>query len=413
MINQTIKANGDNIEKNRSELDSLGQYYTLLNGKYSSRLCITVHFYEQIHPDMLQRAVDDTVKRIPLLSYRFVKGIIKYYLKLSSQVPKIIYAQSPVELENILVASSDCTFRVIYGDKRITVDTTHNFADGRGLMIITGALLTRYFELLGVDIDKTGVVDCADSPIPEETEDAYIRYGKSDNVNDPIIFKVYHHEGSKPGELTFLKKNFHTDSIKSAAKACGATVTVYILAQIFMAIAAERNSRGEKNPITTRIPIDCRGFFPSRTIRNFTIGRQITMPETDDLPEMIQQLKLQFATINKDYVQSVINVFYKNRNKGWFLPVFIKRAAIKSAWTAEENRYTITYSNLGLFKLPGEIEKRIENLEFDARGFNTGLPIHIPYKFSSITFGNTLSFSIIKSVEGDTIVNDIYKRLEG
>lgn len=136
------------------------------------------------------------------------------------------------------------------------------------------------------------------------------------------------------------------------------------------------------------MPIDCRSFFPSETYRNFVAEETIVMPETADLAVMVQQLSRQFARINADLVHGDISANQKLRNNTRFLPRVPAKPIAKMLERSMNRGLTTTFTNLGLVELPGEIEERVEMLEFvvaDAPG--------LPYTFACVTVGDALTLT--------------------
>ena len=230
------------------------------------------------------------------------------------------------------------------------------------------SLLCRYFELMGAMFDKGDIVDCADTFQPEEWEDACARYyapakGRSGRTNKKYP-DSYHHDTAKPMPAHVVLKTFDLVKVKQQAKSYDATISEYIMAQIFTAIAEERNVRGCNKPITALVPIDCRVFFPSKTFRSFVDSITITMPETDDFTEMVARVREQFAKIDTDFVQSNINEFQGFKNKGRFFPRVIKKWILRRLENSEGGGLTTTFSNIGKVALPLEIEARISHMAF-------------------------------------------------
>ena len=67
---------------------------------------------------------------------------------------------------------------------------------------------------------------------------------------------------------------------------------------------------------------------------------------------------------------------------------------------------TTMFSNLGIVRLPKEVEERIEMLEFfisPAAG--------LPYTFACITHGKVLALSITVDIEDSGIIERLSKRL--
>ena len=183
----------------------------------------------------------------------------------------------------------------------------------------------RYFELMGIGFENGDIIKCPDKLQADEWEDAYLRfYDPSKKKSGRITkknHKSYHHKISAPKPANVIFKTFNLRDVKQAAKACDATITEYLTAQIFFAIANERNARGSRKPITIMIPIDCRTFFPTKTLRSFVDSITIVMHETDNFSEMVVGIRQQFAKITPEFIQKIQTSFKVLKQKRDSSPV--------------------------------------------------------------------------------------------
>ncbi|MCL1863908.1 MAG: hypothetical protein FWF78_10120 [Defluviitaleaceae bacterium] len=381
-----------------TELDPIGQYYaSVITPKHPGQFMLSAYLKEKVEPKILQQSVDDTMRRLPFLCGRLKPKFFSYHHELLSSPPKIVWMDKIV---------SDYTFtdyynkgdkhvlRVLYGECHITLEVIHSIVDGRGLARVMQTLLSRYFELLGLDFDKSDVIDCSDKFCTEEWEDAYLRFYEPSKKKSGRITEEqpesYHCKTTKPMPAHIILKSFDLAEIKQSAKEHDATVSEYMTAQIFFAIADERNANGSNKPITALIPIDCRAFFPTKTLRSFVDSITITMPETDDMHTMVAGIREQFAKITEGFVQESINEFQGLANKGRFLPRVIKKWWLRRFEGSEGGGLTTTFSNLGKVPLPPEVEAKVEKIAFIIDAEEEDMPI----TFASATVGNTLTLAI-------------------
>lgn len=275
------------------------------------------------------------------------------------------------------------------------------------------ALLVRYFEILGIATEQAGLIDWSAAPHPEEAEDAYARYADLKTTSARKIGTsgegpAYQFDRSQPVPARFVTRKFDLARVRAAAKTYDATVSEYVLAHIFRAIAHDRAARGSSEPITAMVPIDCRSFFPTETYRNFVAEETIVMPETADLAMMVQQLSRQFARIDADLVRAEISANEKLRKNIRFLPRVAAKLIVKMVERSMNRGLTTAFTNLGLVELPGEVEERVEMLEFvvaDAPG--------IPYRFACVTGGDALTLTTTMSVEDRGLTERAAEGLEG
>jgi NRPS condensation-like uncharacterized protein len=399
--------------KTRITLDPVGQFYAAtINDKQPGNFYITTYLNEPIVPKVLQVAVNDLITRLPFLSGRLYNGFFWHFHEILSKPPQIVPTEDTSLFDAYYKNGDRNVLRVRYGEQHFTVEAIHSIVDGRGLTKIVRALLVRYFELLGLTVNKDDIVDCFGSLQLDEAEDAY---GRFENFKKKYIgpkdikFEntAYHHEKAKRASTRIISKTFGSEKIKALSQAHNATISEYLLAHIFSTIAEERNACGSRKPITSMLPIDCRNFFSSNTFRSFVLSKIITMPETLDFSEMLRQLRTQFTSIDFDFVQREINSIQKLRRNIKFLPRVLKQWVLKWREYFDGNKLTTVFSNLGRISLPHEIIERVSNLEFVISSTE-----HMPYSFACITLGDSLTLTITVGVEGNELAEQVLKKIE-
>ena len=395
--------------KTHIELDFLGQIYAYtMNKNHLGTFSISIHLKERIKPQILQQAINDLMKRLPFLNGRLQSDFLHEVLP-DPPLIELENTSSPI-FTDYYNKGTGHVLRVLYGEQYFRIEATHTITDGRGLVKITSALLVRYFELMGVKVDKENIIDCTDSIQPEEMENAYERFAnskKADSKNKNPKITAYKHGHLRLSPTRVISKKFDLKKIKFNAETYNITISEYILAHILLAIAEERNASGSKKPISVEVPIDNRSFFPSKTVRNFVGNKKIVMPETENFSLMAQQIKSQFADIDVNFVQDTINEMQNAQKSLRLLPRIIQKFLIKMVSRQMTKTVTTMFSNLGLIRLPKEIEERIDMPEFLISP-TEGLP----YTFSCITLGNVLTLSITANLEGNDIIEKVFKGLE-
>lgn len=400
----------------RIELDPVGLYYaSVTSRKHPATYSISAYLSEPVVPDGLQQAVNDLMRRLPFLNGRLRRGFFGYYHEILAGPPVIVPARNGHTFTAYFESGTGHVVRILYGERHVTVEALHTICDGRGLTKIVSALLERYFEILGITMEEAGLIDWSAAPRPEEAEDAFARYADLKTTDSSTRLTstsaeraAYHFDCSRPVPPSFLTRKFELARVRSAAKRYDATISAYVLAHVFRAIAPDRAARGSKEPITALVPIDCRSFFPSETYRNFVSDETIVMPETEDFAVMVQQVSQQFTKIDADLVRRDINASQKLRKNIRFLPRVAGKLVGKMLERSELRRLTTTFSNLGLVRLRKEIEERVEMLEFVL-----GDQPRSPYSFSCIAVGDALTLTTTVSVEDRGITERIIEGLEG
>ena len=437
------------VDKQEMKLDVIGQYYSSINTrKQSGVFALSVYIKESLQPEILQQAADDLMRRLPFMNGRLKYGFFHYKYEILKNFAKIVPYKEEHLFSDYYNKGSRHMIRIVYGEKHFTVKTTHSICDGRGLSKFTKALLVRYYELLGMKVDKGDIIDCNGAFDPEEAEDAPERFGKAfpkeeketctGDVNRILtgvenksykgakktnkeLEKTLNKEEKKPSKedkvfqikysrsspRRILTKSFDASEIRKAAKEYQASVSEYLMAHILRAVEQERDRTGGKRRIIGDLPIDCRSFFPSKTLRSFVTAVDIVMPEEKNFALMVKQIKEQFKEITKEKVQEQLCEYQEMYHATRFVPRAIKVLYMKRMTRFEARLASTGLSNLGVMKLPAEIESRIERMAFPI-----ALEQDFPLFFSSVTVGNTLTLTGCFREEGRSIVEEVIDRLE-
>ena len=416
------------MDHQEMELDVVGQYYSSINtSKQSGVFALVVALKEPVQPQVLQQAADDLMRRLPFMNGRLKYGFFHYKYEILKDFAKIVPDNKEHLFSDYYNKGSRHMIRIVYGEKHFTVKTTHSICDGRGLSKFTKALIVRYFELLGLEVDKSDIIDCDGEFNPEEAEDAPKRFVsdlprkaegkllekekkkpvKKEEEKSQKKEKIYQTKYSKSSPRQIATKSYNADEIMRAANEYDVTVSEYILGHIFCAVAKERDDKGEKGKIIGDVPVDCRSFFPSKTLRSFVTSVDIVMPEEKDFSVMVKEMKEQFEGITKESVYEQLYEYQKMYHSVRFVPRVIKALYMRIITRAEATEASTGLSNLGVMKLPAEIESRIERMEFPI-----ALEEDFPLFFSSVTVGNVLTLTAGFREEGRRIAHEVMRRLE-
>ena len=395
------------------ELDLVGQFYaSIISREQSCVFAVSAYLKEHVQPIVLQQAVNDLMRRLPFLNGRLKRGFFHYKYEFLAEPPQVKPSSEEPLFCDFFSRGSGHMISVSYGERHFTVQTTHVACDGRSLAKLASALLVRYFKILGVESGKNDVINCTEFFRAEEAENAYERYVKRPVQSDakPAI-KAYRYKSSKSAKHHVLTQVFDAGKLKEVSRSHNATITEFILMQIFRSIAKERDAKKDKRPITALIPIDCRSFLPSKTLRSFVSGVTITMPETNDASQSIQQIKLQLSEkINKDAVLKDISEIQNMYHSARYVPRILKKVFMKIFARSEASNNTTGFSNVGPVKLPREVEDRVEQMEF-----LISLEHDSPYFFSCITVGDALALTTTFRDEGrfvaETVMEAVKSRL--
>lgn len=319
-----------------------------------------VELKEAIEPICLQKAVDETIEEFPLFKTVLKKGLFWYYLEYSNQTINVEKERThPCER---IKHNKLC--RITYYNRRINVEVNHALTDGTGTLDFL-KLLTSNYLVYRYKINKDIYVD--DTSIDERTNDSFNKYykknKKTNSINDP---KAYQLKGEKYDESLLKITEIITDSssVLEIAKFYNTTVTVYLTALMINSIASNMTESDKKKPIVITIPVNLRKYFPSKTARNFfnVISIIYNAENNNTLEEIIIDVDKQFKDkITKSELKKRMNgtAYIENLLIIRLIPIFIKDIILKYIYLYTRRNRTMTISNIGVIKMPNELEKYI------------------------------------------------------
>jgi len=322
---------------------------------------------EEIDPERLRRAVEDIWPRFPSFFVAARRGFFSYYLECLDYVD-VVQEEGDYFCRPFDLFSKDTPMiRVVYDGCRFAVEIPHAVCDGKGLTVFTRALLARY---LGLD----DVIDLNEPPRAEELSDDYRKFCKEMKGKIPKDSAAWQYR--RPYEADYLKVvhgAIPLEEILPAAKARGMSVTEYLMcAYLYAFYLADPRARTSDRPIKLRIPVNMRQFYPSETLYNFTLYRNLGFDPRakkewsfEDVieamrgvlkpcttPEAMRTLLNQTVTLSGNPVLGAIPIALKR----WFFKI--------GYFLTGEKPMTGVLSNLGRVELPPSIAERVESVEF-------------------------------------------------
>lgn len=375
-------------------------YPTLQRQDFSSVYRLSVVLKEKIQPEVLQRAVDQTLPRFPTYKAAIRKGLFWRYLEANERPgpfvqPDIKNPCMPMSFK----ANNRYLIRIYYHDCRIALEAHHSLGDGTGGMCVLQTITAQYLRLLGKEIAEGGfVLDIEGSPHPEELEDAYMRYANSKVRPPRSQEKAYRVRGTKEPfyTLNIIDGIMPTSQVMEAAKKYGATITEYLNAVLLYALLQkqEQDNVPKMRPVKIAMPVNLRRFFPSRTLRNF-----ITMiypgidPRLGDytFEEIVTQVHHYMKYhINEKFLRGDIttNAAVQQNLLVRIVPLFLKDFVVRTFYTKiQDKNSSAGLTNMGALKVPESMKPYIERFD-----------IYMGQPFSSRTNCAIISFEDIMTV---------------
>ncbi len=378
-------------------LDDAAKVYPLSMGRGSMAVFrLSVYFKQDVVPQLLQMALDFTIKRFPGFATTLKKGFFWHYLDTAKR-RFCIEQESGAPCQPLKVsASGSQSFRVLYWENRVSVEFFHVLTDGTGGMEFLKVLIREYLRLLGVESHcGDGIMDIDQTPDGQEAENAFrlvpLSGGGSGFIDKPALQMNGKLSQRKPCRILHLKMNAH--SLKKAARRYDTTVTEYLLAVMFLATKAATDEM--QGDCSIQVPVNMRKFYPSATLRNFSMycGIRLPIDRIQTVAQVIPAIQNQLETkASQDSMNQMLISTKKMVSSVRYVPLVVKQPVVKLVYGFLGDKiFSNTLSNLGVVQLPQPLAEHIDSMDFVL-----GTAITNRAECSLVTFGNTATFSITK-----------------
>lgn len=371
------RENRDKLRENRLQmqesslpLDNAALIYPASkNSEWNEIFRISVYLKDNVDPQKLQCALEKTMQRFPYYNVALHKGFFWYYFQYLTQKPQVakeeFYPCQPFDFRG-----DKHLFRVLYHNKKISCEFFHSLCDGFGGLNFTNCLLINYARECGIQVDARNFsINPNDFYDQEEQEDAFNRYADLKGTNSRKEKPAYQIVGTPMvlGKLIVTSGKMSVPQLKEIAKAHNCSLNELLLATLLYSINVDKIAHKRKKPVKVSLPIDCRRFFQTRTMRNFSSYKNFSLTKIDaTLEDCIEVAKSGMAEINKDYLMKNINanVLAQKNIFVRLMPLCVKDWALKYSFnTYGERLFSTAFSNLGVLKVPDEMRDFVESFE--------------------------------------------------
>ena len=353
-------------------LDNAAKIYpAAMTKKWNAVFAISVYLKEKADKKIMKSAVEDLYERFPSFYVCLKQGAFWDYFCKAKSSDIVSDSQDicrPIDVND----KKRPLFRINLNGCEIRCEFFHALTDGTGAMEFVKALILRYFQLCGCEIENAaayGIKEYTESPEKIEYEDEFLKiYDGSTGA-----FR----KGSGAYQLKLQKKTgrFYRDevcislsSLKELTKKYDCTVTQFIAAAYSMALIDiySKDCSTSKKPLRLAIPVNLRKFWKSATLRNFSsfITADITPNGKLDFETVLSSIKSEMnKKISKEQLYGDVcrNVADEKMLLSRIAPSFLKKPVMKAAFRLYgERKYTSTVTNLGNVKLPPEMADKID-----------------------------------------------------
>jgi hypothetical protein len=357
-------------------LDSAALIYPpILSERISGYYRIQASLDAEVNIPLLQKALDAIRSRFPYFQKELRKGAFWYFFE-DNRAPNTITMDSQFPMQKVPTKTpGGYLFRVRASASVVSIEICHILTDGYGALIFFRSLLAEYYRLQGITTVYDETVFAPDGvPCADEWDDAFSRFAKPGTPKPLRGHSAWHLPGSLLSVHTMRVTTGTLSLADTLAKAkyYGATLTVYLAAVFLAALqdvqdtAARTLPRRHRKTVRLQVPANLRAFFPSRTLRNFSL---YALPELDtrlghyEFIEIITRIKATMAmaftpkelqkTITRN-VMAARNPFLRS------LPLPVKNIIMRTLYIGlGENQYSSLSTNLGPVRLPASFREKI------------------------------------------------------
>lgn len=375
------------------------------------RLCCELK--EDVDPDVLQHALDKTIREFPHFNCILKKGLFWYYLEVSSQRARVYEENEPPCSAIYFAGKKSLLFRLNYYKKRINLEMFHVLTDGTGAFVFLKSIITHYL----VEKHHLDAELCPEekSSVSEKTGDAFDHFystRKSKNLlKENLPKKAYHLKGEKDEnlELRLLEGTVPVSALLEAAHRYDATIAVFSVAVYVEAIIREMAVRERRLPVVITVPVNLRNYFPSRTTRNFFGVINVAFyPEKYDgtLESIVKDIKSSFEEqLSEEKIFRTMNA-YAALEHNWavkMVPLVFKDLGIGGVNFMRQRGITSSVSNVGRVTMPEPLVPYIEKFSSFMSSKSTQICIS--------SFQDKLTFGAVTAFTSHSMLSNFFRRL--
>ena len=395
------------------KLDNAAIAFPLVSGRNDSRV---FRFYcqlkEEVDPDILQSALDQTMEKYPLFQAVLRKGLFWFYLE-SREIKALVKPERKPPCSQLYIPDQkSLLFRVSYHKNRINFEVYHALTDGTGAMNFITELVQDYLILAHPEVELPRI-EMADEATPgEKEEDSFSQYYSSkipkNKEKKPPAVQL---KGEKlvHSDMQITEVIFSVKEILAKARSYGVSITIFLTAILLCAIHEEIPKNRQKRPITLMIPVNLRNYFPSQSMANFFGWIEIScyfQPETT-FKDILESVKEQFKKeLSRDVIAAKLNdlVSLEKNPVLRLVPLEIKTPFLLAGTTLGGRSITAIYSNVGIIRMPEEYREYIQRFGLFASTDSLQL--------CSCSFGDEMVLSFTSKIPNGNIERNFMEKLK-
>lgn len=357
-----------------SRLDNAAKIFPSTSTRRDSKVFrFACQLNEEIEPEILQHALDRTMVQFPFYRSILKKGLFWYYFEDSAQHPVVEPESTPLCAPLYNGDAKNLLFRVMYYQKRISLEVYHALSDGTGALNFLQVLVYYYLlEAHGEELRETPPVLDYDASKNQKQDDSFSKYfekmGKTRQPKSPAAYRL---GGPRFPEnrIGVIEGTMSVKALLAQAHAYHTTLTVFLTAVMILAIHEEMSLLDQKKPVVITIPVNLRNYFPSVSARNFfgiiNVGYDFRR-QGEKLEDIIEYVNGCFQKwLNKEHLGERMNQLcaLEHSLPMKLVPLVLKDPVLRIANWAAEREITAALSNVGRVTMPRELIPFIDSFD--------------------------------------------------
>ena len=399
------------------KMDNASVMYTSMQkDEFSAIYRFSAVMTQPVDPQALQRAIDRVLPRFPGFRSKIKRGFFWHYFE-PNRAPGPFLREDVAEPCRPVRFREDNHYlvRFFYYDRRISVEVFHAISDGSGTLTFLRCLLAQYLRETGVEIPE--FVNLDEKSTFDEWEDAYSRYATKTCKAQPLERHVYQNKGTAEPFYTFnVTMGFvPVDQIRARAKELGISVTEYLSA-VLMFVLMEKQKREhpwKEKKVALSVPVNLRGYFPTKTLRNFILTVQPWIDPSlgeytfEEVAQRIHCYMRLHCAPQETRAAFSRHVKLQNNPLLKLVPVFLKAPIMSLSYQLRgTDPYSAIFSNPGVFRVPPEMQPHIHHMEA-VLGQATVPRAHL----AAISYGNILTLTFSGTMKESELERDFFRFL--
>ena len=395
------------------KLDNAALAFPLVTGKNDTRV---FRFYcqlkETVDGEILQQALDQTMKKYPLFQAVLRKGLFWFYLERRDIHATVKQEKRPPCSSLYIPDKKSLLFQVSYHNNRMNFEVFHGLTDGTGAMNFLEELVQNYLILAHPETELPRVEHEEEITPGDQEEDSFSQYYSSEIPRNkekrPAAVKL---KGEKlvHSDMDITEVILNVKEALAKARSYGVSITILLTAMLLCSIQEEIPRNRQKKPVTLMIPVNLRNYFPSQSMGNFFGWIEVgyVFEEDTSFEEVLSSVKQQFQEqLQKDRIAMNMNGYVRIEKNPFVraVPLEIKKFFLMAGANLGSRSITAVYSNIGIIRLPEEYKEYIERFGIFASTDSLQL--------CSCSYGDQLVLGFTSKIPDDSIQRNFMKMLK-